>query len=264
MNRRRAAVPAVVLAMAACVALAPLAWMAAVSLLPARGAAGAPSLAAYRVLLGELGFGQHLVNSLIVAAAATVVTVAASAMAGHALAKIRFTGREGLSGLLLVALAVPAPAAMLPLFLLLRHAGLVNTLWGALLPSLAGVAGVLVMRHAARAVPDVLLDAARVDGAGEWRIFRSVVLPQCRPALAALALFTFVAAWGDFLWPLVVLGDTRAQTAPVALADLAGARAQDAPLVAAAAVLTLLPVLFVFAVLRRRAIEGLARDALAR
>jgi multiple sugar transport system permease protein len=178
-------------------------------------------------------------------------------MAGYALAKLRFRGRETLYRVLLAGLVVPAQVAMLPLFLELRAMGLVNTYMGAIIPAMATIFGIFLIRQYALSIPDDLLDAARIDGAGEFRVYWSVVLPTIRPILATLALFTFLSTWNDFLWPLVVLTDDAKYTLPVALAGLVGEHVQDTELMMAGSVLTVLPVLLLFVLLQRHYIEGI-------
>src|SRR5690606_17446708 len=136
-------------------------------------------------------------------------------LAGYAFAKLRFAGRERLFQLLLAALVVPAQMAMLPLFLLMKQLGLHNTYGSVNIPALASVFGIFLVRQYARSIPDELLEAARIDGAGEWRIFFSIVLPMLKPVLVTLAIFSFMAAWNDFMWPLIVLTDQEHYTLPV-------------------------------------------------
>jgi multiple sugar transport system permease protein len=145
---------------------------------------------------------------------------------------------------------------MLPLFLLLKELGLVNTYWGVILPGVASIFGIFLIRQYALGIPDDLLDAARIDGAGEFRIYRSVVLPLLAPILVTLAIFTFLAVWNDFMWPLIILTDDDMYTLPVALANLMGEHAQDVELMMAGSVLTVLPVLVLFLALQRYYIEG--------
>ena len=178
-------------------------------------------------------------------------------MAGYAFAKLRFRGRERMFGLLLVALIIPPQVGMLPLFLLMKQLHLVNSYWGAIFPSLATVFGIFLVRQSMLAVPQELLEAARIDGAGEWRIFWSVVLPLARPILATLATFVFMSMWNDFMWPLIVLTDQSRYTLPVAVASLVGEHAQDVELMMAGSVVTVLPVLVLFLVLQRYYIAGL-------
>ena len=242
----------------------PLWWMIAASLMP-NGEANSlpprlwpsrPTLVQYAVLFDRLHLARALLNSLIVAVAATASALLLNSMAGYAFAKLPFRGRERLFQLLVAALVIPGQIGMLPLFLLLKQLGLVNTYWGVIVPGMASIFGIFLVRQYVQSIPDTLLDAARVDGASEWRIFRSIVLPSCRPILVTLGLFTFMGAWNDFLWPLVVLSDGDLYTLPVALASLVGEHVQDTELMMAGAVLTVLPVVLLFLALQRFYIAG--------
>ncbi|MBM7094049.1 carbohydrate ABC transporter permease, partial [Streptomyces sp. S12] len=141
-------------------------------------------------------------------------------LAGYAFAKLAFAGRETVFRLLLAALVIPAQVSMMPLFLMLKQMGLINTYAGAVVPGMAGIFGIFLVRQYARSIPDELLEAPRIDGAGELRIFFQIVLPALRPILVTLAMFSFLGAWNDFMWPLIVLSDEHLQTLPVALASL--------------------------------------------
>jgi multiple sugar transport system permease protein len=178
-------------------------------------------------------------------------------MAGYAFAKLRFAGRDKVFRALLSALVIPAQVGMLPLFLLLKSMGLVNTLVGVMIPGLANVFGIFLVRQYALSIPDDLLDAARLDGAGEWKIFRTIVAPVLSPILVTLAAFTFLSMWNDFLWPLIVLSDDKKYTLPVALAGLVGEHVQDTELMMAGAVVTVLPALLVFLALQRAYVRGI-------
>jgi multiple sugar transport system permease protein len=146
---------------------------------------------------------------------------------------------------------------MLPLFLLMKKLHLVNSYWGAIVPSMATMFGIFLIRQFMLSVPQDLLEAARLDGAGELRIYWSVVMPLARPILATLATFMFMSTWNDFMWPLIVLSDQAHYTLPVALANLSGEHVQDIELMMAGAVVTVLPVLAVFIALQRYYIAGL-------
>ena len=148
----------------------------------------------YVELFERLDLGGCLANSAALAVFVTLLSVVVNGMAGYAFAKLRFGGREATFRVLVGAMVVPGQVAMLPLFLLLRSIGAVNSYWGVVLPALASVFGIFLMRQYALSVPDELLDAARIDGAGETRIFLSVVLPLCRPILVTLAVFTFLGS----------------------------------------------------------------------
>ena len=250
---------------AAVVTLLPLLWMVSASLMPAGEASAVPprwipsvpTLAHYRELFARLDLARAFLNSLAIATTVTAVSVTLNALAGYAFARFEFVGRDRVFRVLLAALVVPGQLGMLPLFLMLRELGLVNTYWGVLVPGLASIFGIFLVRQYALSIPQSLLDAARVDGAGELRLFWSVVVPICKPVLVTLAIFTFMGTWNDFLWPLIVLSDTRLQTLPVALANLLGEHVQDTELMMAGAVLTVLPVVVVFLALQRSYLEGI-------
>jgi len=244
--------------------MAPLLWMVSASfmhpgeantfpppLLPAH-----PTFEHYHALFTRLHLARHLTNSAIVAVGSTLVSVLVNGMAGYAFAKLRFTGRDRVFQALLAALVIPAQVGMLPLFLMLQKMGLVNTLWAAMLPGFASIFGIFMVRQYALGIPDELLDAARIDGASELRIFWNLVLPLLAPILVTLATFTFLSMWNDFMWPLIVLSDDSKYTLPVALANLSGEHVQDTELMMAGSVLTLLPVMVVFLALQRAYIRG--------
>jgi multiple sugar transport system permease protein len=245
--------------------LFPLLWMLSASLMTSGEATTFPphlvphavTLEQYRQLFVRLNLGRAFLSSTVIAGAVTLVSLLFNSMAGYAFAKLRFGGRERLFGLLLSALVVPAQLGMLPLFLLMKALHLVNTYWGAILPSLASVLGVFLVRQFMLSIPQELIEAARIEGAGELRIYWSLVMPLARPVLATLAIFTFLTTWNDFMWPLIVLSDQRRYTLPVAMASLVGEHALDVELMMAGAVVTVLPVLVLFLALQRYYIAGL-------
>jgi len=245
--------------------LFPLVWMLSVSLMSA-GETSAfpppllpwqPTFANYRELFARAGMGRSLVNSVILTTAVTAVSLVFNVAAGYAFAKLAFAGRDRLFRVLLAALVIPSQVAMVPLFLLLKHLGLVNTYGGVIVPAMASIFGIFVVRQYALSIPDALLEAARIDGASEVRVFVSVIVPALGPIIVTLAVFTALGAWNDFMWPLIVLGDTDLYTLPVALASLSREHVQDTELMMAGAVLTILPVLLVFVVLQRYYMQGL-------
>ena len=243
----------------------PLLWMLSVSFMT-QGEASAfpppllpaqPTLDNYRLLFERAGMGRYLGNSLAIATALTLLSLAFNLSAGYAFAKLKFAGRERLFQTLLGALLIPAQVAMIPLFLLMKWLHLVNTYGGVIVPGLAGVFGIFLVRQYAQSIPDELLEAARIDGAGEWKIFLRIVLPLLKPIVVTLAIFTFLASWNDFMWPLIVLSDQHWLTAPVALAALSREHVQDNELMMAGSVVTIVPVLALFIVLQRYYIQGL-------
>ena len=254
-----------VLAIGAVATLLPFAWMVSASLMHRGEASKWPpsflpsraTLENYRELFERLDLGRCFLNSAFVAVVSTALALLIVSLAGYAFAKLRFPGRSKIFKALLTAMVIPAQVAMLPLFLLLRTMGLVNTYWGVLIPYLAPIFGIFMVRQYALSVPQDYLDAARVDGASELRIYWSVVLPLCRPILVTLAVFVFMGTWNDFMWPLIELTDDRLYTLPVALANLSGEHAQDTEMMMAGSVLTVLPVLVLFLALQRYYIEGI-------
>jgi multiple sugar transport system permease protein len=180
-------------------------------------------------------------------------------MLGYALAMLDFPGKKALFGVVMGTLLIPGVVTFVPLFVLVANAGLVDTLPGLMLPFLAAPFGVFLMRQFILGLPRDLLDAGRVDGASELRIFGRIFLPLCGPALATLGILTFLASWNNFLWPLVVAQTEDTYTLPVALALYAkGQNATNYGLLLAGATVVVVPVLLVFLTFQRRVIEGIA------
>lgn len=273
-GRWKAVVTNAAVAMLTLVTITPLVWMVTVSFMP-RGESNAfpppfwPSrwsvenyheLLVRRLIDGawfDYRIMPALWNSIWVASVSTLLGLLLTVPAGYAFAKLRFRGRARLLQLLIASLVVPGQVAMLPLFLIFRELGLVNSYAGVILPSLAGIFAILFVRQATLAIPDEMLDAARLDGASEIRIFRSIVLPLLAPVTVTLALFMFLGSWNDFLWPLIVLADQHKYTLPVAIAAIGREHAADGELMMAAAVVTTMPVLLLFLCLQRYYIGGL-------
>ncbi len=250
---------------AALLTMTPLLWMLSASFMPAGDANTLPppffprrfTTEHYTELFTRLELARNFRNSVIISISATLIALFTNSLAGYAFAKLRFPGRERLFKLLLAGLVIPAQVGMLPLFLLLQQMGLVNTMIGAIVPGMASIFGIFMVRQYAASIPDELLDAARVDGASEFRIFRSIVVPVIRPILVTLGAFTFLTMWNDFMWPLIILSDDQKYTLPVALANLVGEHVQDTELMMAGSVLTILPVMLVFILLQRSYIRGI-------
>ncbi len=252
------------LALLALATVAPLLWMLSVSLMPTGEASmlpprllpSRPTLEQYRQLFSHLSLGRSFLNSLFLAVSVTLISLLLNSLAGYAFAKLRFAGRERLFAVLLAGLVVPAQVGMLPLFLILKALGLVNTYLGVMIPSLTSISGIFLVRQHALSIPSELLDAARVDGASEGRIFFTMVLPLLLPILMTLAVLTFLGSWNDFLWPLIILADESHYTLPAALANLQVEHVQDTELMMAGSVLTILPTLVLFFALQRFYLEG--------
>jgi multiple sugar transport system permease protein len=254
----------VLLIIGAVLAMLPMVWMVSASLMPSGEASTFPprffpssvTFAHYTDLFTRLDLGRNLINSAFVSFVVTFASLIINSMAGYAFAKLRFRGRDRLFRALSTGLVLPVQVAMLPLFLLLKNLGLINTYWGVIIPGLSSIFGIFLVRQYALAIPDEMLDAARVDGATEFRIFRSIVVPGIMPILATLSIWTFLATWNDFMWPLIVLSDQSHYTLPVALANLSGEHVQDTELMMAGSVLTVIPVMLVFLFLQRYYIQG--------
>jgi multiple sugar transport system permease protein len=252
-------------ALLALLVLAPLIWMVSVSFMTPGAAAqfppplwpDDPTLENYRTLFGTYGVGRYLFNSALVSSLATLLALLFTVPAGYAFAKLRFSGRDAVFQALVAALVVPGQIGMLPLFLELKAMGMVNSYAGALVPWLAGIFGIFLVRQFCLSIPTEMLEAARVDGASEAMILRKIVLPTLRPILVTLALFVFLGSWNDFMWPLIILADQDLYTLPVALAALSREHVQDNELMMAGSVVTVLPVLVLFLLLQRQYLDGL-------
>jgi len=248
----------------ALMALTPMLWMLSASLMPTGEASTfpphflptVPTLSHYHDLFTRLSLGRYLFNSALISIVVTGASLAVNAAAGYAFAKLRFRGRDRTFRFLSAGLVLPVQVSMLPLFLLLKNMHLINTYWGVIIPGLASIFGIFLVRQYALSIPDEMLDAARVDGASEGRIFWSIVVPGILPILATLAIWTFLATWNDFMWPLIVLSDESHYTLPVALANLSGEHVQDTELMMAGSVITVIPVMLVFLFLQRYYIQG--------
>jgi multiple sugar transport system permease protein len=245
----------------------PFLWMLVASFKPEAEVRAVPptwwpetiTLDNYDRLFTQLDFPTYFKNSVIVALVVTVGNMAFCSMLGYALAKLSFPGKRLLFVIVLGTLMVPGVVTFVPLFVLTTKMGLSNTLTGMILPFLAAPFGVFLMRQYISSLPDELIQAARIDGAGELRIFASVILPLCGPALATLGILTFLASWNNFLWPLVVAQTEDKYTLPVALALYAvGQNATQYGLLLAGSVVVVLPVLAIFLFLQRHIMQGIA------
>lgn len=201
---------------------------------------------------------QWIVNSALTSGLATLITLALDSMAAYAFARLRFPGRDLLFTTVLATLMVPAQVTLVPMYLLFNEAGLLNTYWAVILPHGARALGVFLLRQFMLGLPYELEDAARVDGASRYVIFTRVILPLSRPALAALAIFTFVWTWNDFTWPLISLTSQALYTLPVGLSTLVGYYARDYGMLMAGATIASLPMLVVFLLFQKQFIEGVS------
>ena len=274
LTKPRAILANTLVALLTALTIAPLLYMVIVSFMPRGESSNLPtplwpshwSMENYhellvRRLIDGAWFDYRIVpalfNSVAIAAISTLLGLLLTVPAGYAFAKLRFRGRERLLKILIASLVVPGQVAMLPLFLIFKQLGLVNSYAGVILPSLAGIFAILFVRQATLAIPDEMIDAARIDGASETRIFVTIVLPLLTPIVVTLALFMFLGSWNDFLWPLIVLADQHLYTLPVAVAAIAREHSADGELMMAAAVVTTMPVLLLFLAMQRYYLTGL-------
>lgn len=218
-----------------------------------------PTLDNYRQLFAKESFLRYFLNSTVVALVVTVGNLIFCSMVGYALAKLTFRGKKLVFGLVMGTLLLPGMVTFVPLFVLVANMGLVDSYPGLILPFLVTPFGVFLMRQFIVGLPDDLLDAGRVDGASELRIFRQIILPLCGPGLATLGILTFLGSWNNFLWPLVVAQTQDHYTLPVALALFStGQNVTNYGLLLAGATVVVAPIVIVFLILQRRFIEGIA------
>lgn len=217
----------------------------------------------FRTWFTELEFQTFFVNSLVVAVFTVLGTLVFCSMVGYALAKLDFAGKKVLFALVMITLMVPGVVTFIPLFVVVSRLGMVSTYPALILPFLTAPVGVFLMRQFIGEIPDDLIEAARIDGAGELRIFARVVLPLCGPALATLAILTFLSSWNNFLWPLVVAQSESMYTLPVALSLYStGQNSTNYGILLAGSVLVITPVLLLFVALQRYVVQGIATTGL--
>jgi multiple sugar transport system permease protein len=271
--RARKALTLTVLWAGMAVMAAPFAWMGLSAFKTNRELGASPTvwfptewtLEHFRELLALLDMGQHFLNSAFVATVVTACNLVFCSMLGYALAKLSFTGKRGVFAVVLGALMVPGNLMLMPMFVMMSKMELIDSYAGLILPFAAQAFGVFLMRQFMLGVPDELLEAARIDGAREWYIFWRIAMPLVKPALATLAIFTFLGSWNNFLWPLVATNDPDKYTLPVALATFAIDPTQSDGsngVLMAGAFLVVLPVLLVFILLQRYFTQGIATAGL--
>lgn len=254
----------------AAVWLVPLAWSAVTALKPERETIQSPptwwsanfSLAAFRGALGESSLLRWAMNSFLTTTVITVVTVVLASLAAYAFSRLRFPGRTALFWLIVAGIMVPGQVLIVPLFAFVNRLGLVDTYAALILPGLASPLALLVLKTFFDGLPRELEDAAVLDGAGAFRIFWQIWMPLSRPALAAVAIFTFIEAWNSYLWPLIAVTDTNMMTLPVGLATTLDAFGIRNAFNQAQALLAGLPTLVAFLLFQRQIVQGITRTGL--
>ena len=259
-----------VLAVGALVVAFPLYWMFATAVRPKKEIFGGgldlvPSTfvwSNFSDAWNKLPWDQFYINSIAIAAIAVPVTVFINLLAGYTFAKYKFPGRDVLFLLMISTLMIPIQVIMVPEFLIVAKLGWVNTWWGVLVPRAAEAFGLFMVRQFMVSIPDELIEAARLDGAGEFTIFRRVVLPLSWPVIAVLSIFTFMWRWNDFAWPLVVLQEQSAYTVPLGLNLMKGQYFTDWTGLMSMSLLSIIPMMLVFIFFQRYFIQGIASTGL--
>lgn len=216
----------------------------------------------YTEALSRFDFGVYLSNSVIVTVGATVLTLAINSMAAYALAKYNFRGRDLLFLVILGTIMIPLQIILIPLHQVTADLGLTNSLLGMIIPPAATPTGVFLLRQYMLTIPDDLIEAARIDGAGEFRIFLRLILPLCRPALAVVTIFSVIWRWNDFLWPLVIAQSQDLYTLPVALAQFNSEEVVPFDYILAMSVVSMIPVVIAFLFTQRHIVRGIAQTGL--
>ncbi len=243
----------------------PFLWMVSASLMPQGQANTYPprllpetiDTGHYYKLFTSLDLSGYLLNSAVISIGVTVFSLLINSMGGYAFAKFRFRRKDTVFNFLLTSMIIPGQVTMLPVFLTLKNLGLINTYWAIIVPGMASIFGIFLIRQYCYSIPDSLIEAAKMDGASDFKIYLKVILPLTKPILVTLGIFSFMGTWNDFLWPLIVMTDSGMYTLPVALANLMGEHVQDTELMMAGSVVTILPVLIVFLVMQKYYIKGI-------
>jgi multiple sugar transport system permease protein len=250
--------------------LIPFLWMAATSLMDDLEVYSFPPKfipkkflwSNYKEALTLLPFGRFFLNTLIVSLGTVLGQLLTCSMAAYAFARLRFKWRDKIFALYLATMMIPAIVTLIPTFLIINAFGWMNTYWGLITPTLTSVWGIFLLRQFFLTIPRDYEDSARLDGASEFTIFRKIILPLSKPALATLAIFAFMGAWKDFLWPLIVTNRNDMRTVEVGVAMFHSLHATNWPYQMAAAVVVMLPIVVVFFFAQRYFIKGITLTGL--
>ncbi|WP_202911591.1 carbohydrate ABC transporter permease [Segeticoccus rhizosphaerae] len=221
-----------------------------------------PTLSNYQGVVTQIPFARQFVNTVIFAGGVTLLSLFFDSMMAYALARLEFPGRKWIFIAVLLFLMIPYQVTMIPVYQLVAHLGLINTFPGLIIPRATNAFGIFFLRQFFIGIPASLDEAARIDGASEWRIYARIILPLSKPALLTLALFHFMFNWNDLLWPLVFTTSTDMETLPAGLALFTGEHVVQYGLVSAGATLAMLPMIIAFILVQRRFIEGIATTGL--
>ena len=238
----------------ALIALVPFAWMISTSFksrgalmsIPIEWIPAEPTLDAYITVFERFPFLRTIANSLFIAVCYTLLTLVSASMAAFAFTKIQFKGSGFLLGLYLATMMIPTQVTMIPLFVVMNQIGLINHYSSVILPAIFRPFAVFLLVQQMRTIPPDYMDAARIDGAGVWRIWRQVTLPLCAPALATLAVTNFMDSWNDYLWPLLMLTDKAKMTLPIALSTLNGQYDTEYNVMMAGSLISMIPIILIY------------------
>ena len=221
-----------------------------------------PTLTPYKELFYLLPMGRYLLNSFFVASLVTICNVFFCSLAGYAFAKHRFYGRDKLFLLLLSAIMIPYQVNLIPGFIIIKKFGWLNSFYALIIPNMAMAFGVFLCRQYIMSIPNDLIDTAKMDGCSEFSIYRLIIFPLIKPALATLAIFTFLSQWNSFVWPLIVIHSNSMRTVPLALSVLNSQFGANFSMMMAGTTVVTLPVLVVFLCLQKYIIEGITKTGL--
>jgi multiple sugar transport system permease protein len=222
-----------------------------------------PTLKHYITILTDkdIPIERNVMNSVIVSLARVFITLFTSSFAGYIFAKYHFRGKNLAFGVILIQIMIPFQVVMIPNYLLVVKLGLIDSLWALILPSMVDAFGIFLMKQFIESLPAELMDAARIDGASEFGIYSRIVLPQMGPPLASLGIFTFMATWNDYLWPLIVLTTPEKRTIPLLLVWFQTQHSSNQGLILAASILTLLPIFIVYIFMQRWIVDQATQSA---
>ncbi|MDY5704230.1 MAG: carbohydrate ABC transporter permease [Lachnospiraceae bacterium] len=238
----------------AIVAMIPFLWMISTSLksrgalmsIPIEWIPKEPSLVAYAKVFGKFHFFRTIGNSLLISVSYTLITLLSASMAAFAFAKMRFPFGNGIFKVYLATMMIPTQVTMIPLFVIMNKMGLINTYSSVILPSIFRPFAIFLLVQQIKTIPNGFVEAARIDGANLFQIYRKVLLPLCAPALATLAVTTFMESWNDYLWPLLMLTDSAKTTLPIALSTLNGQYATEYNVLMAGSLISMIPIIITY------------------
>lgn len=211
----------------------------------------------FTTAISKGNFGVYIGNSFFTAIVATILTLIINSMAGYVFAKYQFKGRGLLFAMVMATMMIPLEVIMIPIFKVIVNFGMYDSLWGIIIPALATPTGIFLIRQYFMSIPDAYMEAARIDGAGETRIFLRIMLPMASPVLSVLSIFSFMWRWNDYLWPRIVIMTQRNYTLQLALATFSGEFSVDWNSILAMNVISMVPVLIVFLVFQKHIIGGI-------